>query len=305
MINPGRFDLVSLRVFVAVVEAGSLTAGAERFGISLAAASKRMVELERGTRVQLLERSKKGITTTAAGQTFFQHALKLVADLEQLAMAMGDYGEGVLAHVRLWANTSAVNGCLPPVLAAFLAKHPTVKIDLQEALSDAIVRAVSSGAADLGVFDGTAPAPGLQTVVCDSDELVLLVPPRHALARRRSVHFSVALGYDFIGLERNSALVRLTSAAADAEGRSLKMRVQVRSFDAMCRLIAADVGIGVLPRAAAIPHVSSMRLAVVALRDSWAAERSLLLGYRSLEALSPAARALALLIQHGNQAASE
>lgn len=297
MINPGRFDLVSLRVFVAVVEAGSLTAGAERFGISLAAASKRMVELERGTRVQLLERSKKGVATTTAGQTFFQHALKLVGDLEQLAMAMGDYGEGVAAHVRLWANTSAVNGFLPPRLAHFLAEHPAVKLDLQEALSEAIVRAVAKGQADLGVFDGRTAAPDLQTVVCASDELVVLTPPRHPLAARRQVRFAEALAYDFVGLERSSALMRQFAAAAEGEGLPLRMRVQVRSFDGMCRLVAAGAGLGVLPRAAAAPHVASMSLKVIALREPWAQRRELRLGCRDFAALSPAAQALAALLR--------
>lgn len=292
MINLSRFDLVSLRIFVEVVEAGSLTGGAGRFGISLAAASKRVVELERETGTPLLDRSKKGVVPTPAGQTLYRHALRLVADLENLAVAMGDYGRGVRAHVRLWANTSAVNGFLVESLADYLTAHPTTKVDLEEALSDAVVRAVASGAADLGIFADNIPAAGLVTAPCDTDELVLLLPRGHALAGRRRVRFAEAVDYDFIGLERSSSLLRLLGAEAAALGRSLKVRVQVRSFDAMCRMIARGIGIGVLPDTAARPHVASMRLARARLQEPWATRR-MLLGHRGLETLAAPARELA------------
>lgn len=290
-INLSRFDLVSIRVYIAAVEAGSLTAGAQRFGISLAAASKRVGELEQSLGSALLTRSKRGIATTAAGQTLYRHAVKLVADLEQLAVAMGDYGQGVQGHVRLWANTSAVNGFLATRLASYLAAHPRIRIDLEEAPSDAVVRAVANGLADLGVFGENTAAPGLQTVVCDTDELVLIVPRRHALARLRRARFAQALDCDFIGLERSTSLLRLISGAADAEGKALRMRVQLRSFDAICRMIAHGIGIGILPRQAAQPHVASMQLRMVALAEPWA-QRRLLLGVRDRATLSPWAAAL-------------
>lgn len=295
MINLNRFDLVSLRLFAAVVETGSLTAGAARFGISLAAASKRVVELERDVGTALLSRGKKGVTTTDAGQTLHRHILRLVADLEGMAMAMEDYGQGMDSQVRLWVNTSAVNGMLPEALRTYLAAHPATKLDLEEALSDAVVRAVATGSADLGIFSDNIPAAGLQTEVCDVDELVLLLPQGHPLAKRKRIRFREALGHDFIGLERSASLLRLLGSAAETLGTSLRMRVQVRSFDAMCRMVALGIGIGVLPRAAAMPHVASMHLAHVRLDESWA-ERRLLLGCRSFEGLSKPARALAEVI---------
>ena len=295
MINLNRFDLVSLRVYVAVIETGSLTAGAARFAISLAAASKRVANLERDMGAVLLNRGKNGVAPTAAGQTLYRHILRLTADLEGMAMAMGDYGRGVQSHVRLWANTSAVNGILPEALRRYLANNSATKIDLEEALSDAVVRAVATGSADLGIFSDNIPAAGLESEVCDVDLLVLLLPRGHALARRKRIRFREALGHDFIGLERSASLQRLLGSAAETLGGTLKVRVQVRSFDAMCRMVALGIGIGVLPRAAAMPHITSMRLAHVRLDESWA-ERRLLLGCRSFTALSKPARVLAEII---------
>lgn len=279
MINLSRFDLVSLRLLVAVVEAGSLTGGAERLAMSVQAASKRIAELEAALGTTLLERRPGGVNPTAAGHTLYAHAVRLVADLEQMANAMGDFGRGVQGHVRLWANTSAVNGLLPAVLGRVMAANPGMRIDLQESLSDAAVAAVTSGAADLAIFGENTPAWGLVTAVCHEDDLVLLVPRDHPLAGAVSATFRQALEFDFIGQERESSLVRLMSAAAERAGMPLRLRVQVKSFDAMCRMIAHGLGVGVLPAAAAEPHVASMGVARIPLAEPWA-RRRLVVGRR-------------------------
>jgi DNA-binding transcriptional LysR family regulator len=171
-INLNRFDLASLRLFVATVDAGSLTAGAERFGISLAAASKRISDLEAHFGSPLLQRSKRGVVPTPAGMTLQRHAIEVVARLEQLAVAMGDFQRGAGGHLRLWANTSAFGGFLPGLLAAYSTAHLGVKIDLEDALSEDAARAVARGTAELAVIGENTQTDGLQTFVCHSDELI-------------------------------------------------------------------------------------------------------------------------------------
>ena len=295
-INLNRVDLASLRLFVATVDAGSLTAGAERFGISLAAASKRMAELETHFGSPLLQRSKRGVVPTPAGMTLQRHAIEVVARLEQLAVAMGDFQRGAGGHLRLWANTSAFGGFLPGLLAAYSAAHPGVMIDLEDALSEDAARAVVRGTAELAVIGENTQTDGLQTFVCHSDELILLLPSAHPLAASESVSFGQALDHDFVALGRASSLTRQVSAAADAAGRTLKIRVQVRSFDAMCRMVAAGLGVAILPRAGAAPHVSSMGLHIARI-DGIATRRSLLLAMRDRSTLSPPARALVEMIE--------
>ena len=296
LINLNRFDLVSLRLFVATVDSGSLTAGAECSGISLAAASKRIAELEAHVGSTLLERSKRGVVPTPAGQTLQRHAIELVAGLEQLAVAMDDFHRGTRGHLRLWGNTSAFSGFLPGLLARYSAAHPGIKIDLEDAQSDDAVRAVASGAAELAVVGENTPVDGLQSFVCDTDELVLALPAGHALSRVSPVPFEEALAHDFVGLGRSTSLMRQISAAAEATGRTLKIRVQVRSFDAMCRMVAAGLGVAILPRAGAAPHVASMGLHLAALAGV-RTERKLLMVMRDGDRLSPAARALVEMLQ--------
>ena len=221
-INLNRFDLASLRLFVMTVETGSLTAGAERFGISLAAASKRMAELEAHVGNALLARSKRGVVPTPAGQTLHRHAIELVARLEQLALAMGDFQRGAAGHLRLWANTSAFGGFLPDVLAAYSAAHPDVR-DRPRRCAERRRRARGGARrAELAVIGENTPTEGLHTLVCDIDELVLLVPASHALACAASVPFARALDHDFVALGRSTSLTRQISAAAESTGRTLR-----------------------------------------------------------------------------------
>ena len=295
-INLNRFDLASLRLLVATVEGGSLTAGAEWFGISLAAASKRISELEAHVGSPLLTRSKRGVVPTPAGMTLMRHAIDIVANLEQLSVAMTDFHRGAGGHLRLWANTSAFTGFLPGMLAAYSAAHPSVMLDLEDALSEDVVRAVARGNAELGIVGDNTIAQGLETLVCDADELVLLMPPGHPLVARPVVPIDEVLGYDIVGLNRGTSLMRQIAAAADAVGSDLKIRVQVRGFDEVCRMIAAGIGIGILPKLSVAPHVKSLGLHVSQL-TGMRTRRCLLLVMQSRAQLSPPATEFVAMVK--------
>jgi len=302
--NLNRFDLASLRLYVAVVDAGSLTAGADRFGISLAAASKRMAELEQHCGMALLQRSQRGVTATPNGQTLHRHAIELVARLEQLALAIEDLHTGTTGHLRLWANPSAFGGFLPRLLADYAANHPEVKIDLEDALSEDAVRAVATGAAELAIIGDNVPSEGLQTLVADVDRLVLMVPAGHPLAAQDPIAFAQALEHDFVTLARSASLTRVISTAAEAAGRPLRIRVQARSFDAMCRMVAAGLGLAILPRTGASLYADALGLGVIEL-DGLEVKRRLLLAMRDRASLSRAALALVEMIEAQAQAQTQ
>ncbi|MBI5716648.1 MAG: LysR family transcriptional regulator [Burkholderiales bacterium] len=296
MINLNRFDLVTLRLYVAVVDAGSLTAGADRFGISLAAASKRIGELEQHCGAALLQRGQRGVTTTPHGQALHRHAIEVIARLEQLALAVDDFRSGAGGHLRLWANPSAFGGFLPRVLAHYAALHPNVRIDLEEALSEDAIRAVHKGTAELAIIGDNVPCEGLETFVCDVDQLVLLVPAGHPLAGEAELPIARALDHDLVTLPRSASLTRKIMAAAEAVGRTPRIRVQVRSFDAMCRMVACGLGLAVLPRASAPLYARALELAVLTLQGL-EVERRLLVAMRRRGDLSAEAAGLVRLLE--------
>jgi DNA-binding transcriptional LysR family regulator len=286
-----RFDLTDLRLFVEVVDAGSITAGAERSNLALAAASTRIRGMEESLGAGLLTRSRQGVTPTAAGLTLLKHARTLLGDAARLNDDLSAYAGGGGGEVRLLANTNALTEFLPEALSAFLAAHPQVSVDLEERLSDEIVGLVAEGVADAGIVAGTVDVGALATFPFRSDRFVVVAATDHPLAARSRVGFVEALDYDLVGLERSSSLQRFLSGKAAREGRPLKLRVQLRSFDAVCRLVECGVGVGVVPATTAARAARTMALAIVDLTDDWAV-RDLNIVVRAGERLRPYAQAL-------------
>jgi DNA-binding transcriptional LysR family regulator len=286
MVNPTHFDLQSLRVFLLVAEQGSLTKAAERGHLTLSAVSKRIAELESVTDCALLIRRPRGIELTAAGRGLVDHASRVLDQVNSMASEMGDYAIGVRGHVRLWANTSAVVQFLPGDLAGFLGANRSIRISLEERLSADIVEAVKSGKADLGIFADNVPAHDIERRLYRRDELVLLVPQSHALATEERVEFAQTLDEDYVGLNTGSSLFARMTDAAFETGRPLKLRIQVSSFDGICRMIEAGLGIGILPREAVRPELLVSRLGMVRLTDAWAS-RTLWIGANDSSLSSP------------------
>ena len=286
-----RFDLVDLKLFCEVVDAGSITRGAERSALALAAASTRIRNMEETLGAPLLERSRQGVTPTPAGRTLLKHARTLLAQSARLREDLGAYAAGLSGEVRLLANTNALTEFLPEALSRFLAQHPHVSINLEERLSDEIVGLVAEGVGDIGIVAGTVDVGRLTTFPFRTDRFVVVTSADHDLAKRRSVTFADVLGCDLVGLDRASSLQRFLSAKAVREGRPLRLRVQLRSFDAVCRLVERGVGVGIVPETTARRAAKTMSLGVVTLADDWAL-RDLTICVRALDELAPYARQL-------------
>lgn len=286
-----HFDLADLRLFVHIAEAGNLTRGAGRACLSPATASARLKALEGQLGSRLFYRDSKGVTLTAAGDTLLRHARLILRQVEHLKSDFVAYGADAVGSVRIFANTTAVTDFMPELLAGFLATRPDVTIDLQERLTRDIVRGVLDGSSDLGIVSGPVPEVGLQVLHFSTDRLVMVTPADHPLAARERIAFSDALGYKQISLHDGSTLHAFLRDRLEQLGSPLALRIQVRSFEAMCRTIEAGVGIGLLPESAALRHRKTMRLHIVQLSDEWALrKRSVLV--RELDALPGCARAL-------------
>jgi DNA-binding transcriptional LysR family regulator len=293
-----QFDLTDLSLFRHVVEAGSITHGAERAHLALAAASTRIRNMEKSLGAPLLLRNRQGVVPTPAGRTLLQHARTLLAQAERLREDLGTYTGGLAGQIRILSNTNALTEFLPESLGAFLAEHPQVSIDLEERLSDEIVGLIAEGVGDLGIVAGTVDTGRLETYPFRSDRFVLVTPKAHPLAGRASVAFAEVLDHDFVGLDRASALQRFLAGKAARIGRPLRLRVQLRSFDAVCRMVEAGVGLGIVPETTAQRACRTMAIATVELEDSWAA-RDLTLCIRSLKDLPPSARQLVEHLRKG------
>ncbi|WP_336273867.1 LysR family transcriptional regulator [Vreelandella indica] len=296
-----RFDFVTLKLFISVADEGRLTAAAEREHLALAAVSKRISDLEALVGTTLLYRRPRGVELTPAGQAFLHHARRIMDNIERLHAELSEYGEGVRGHVRIHSNTSAIIAFLPQDLSAFSRLYPEIKIDLQERVSSEIIAAVRDGLTDIGIFAGHVAAPDLQQLSYRHDRLVLMTPIDHPLAERESIAFNEALAFDFIGLQQDASLQSLLNEQANLAGKVLRMRIQVRSFDAICRMIHHGMGVGVLPEQTIYRDLGDLQLKSIPLSDPWA-QRELVIGMRRYASLHVTARHL---VDHLTQKAGE
>jgi DNA-binding transcriptional LysR family regulator len=290
-----HFDLVDLRLMVRIAEANSLTRGAESSHMSLPSASTRIKNLEESIGTKLLYRTSQGVTLTPPGQALVHHARLVLGQIESLRGDMQEYAKGVKGHLRVFANTTALGEFLPPVLRTYLLSHPDVNIDLKERLSHDIVRAVTEGQTDIGIVAGHVRTENLEVIPYRQDRLALVVPNGHPLERTGSIDFEQTLDFDHVGLHESSAIHAFLRQVCDGLHRRLPLRIQVGNFEAACRMIEANVGVGILPESAASRHAQSMAIRIVPLKDEWSI-RALLVCVRKLDALPGFARDLVDLL---------
>jgi DNA-binding transcriptional LysR family regulator len=264
-----HFDLNDLRLFLLAAEEGSLTKAAAKHHLSLAAASARIKALEVQADLPLLYREARGVRLSPPGLAFLHHARLILHQVDQMQGDLNEYGGGLRGHLRVFANTTAVTDFLPELLPPFLADNPKVNIDLQEKPNAEIARGVQDGRADLGIVAGPVDTLGLERLHFSTDRLVLATALSHPLAQRQQISFADTLDEDAIGMQQGSTLQMFLAQVTERLGKPMKLRIQLSSFDAMCRMIGAGVGVGIVPESTALRYQAAMGLALVQLSDAW------------------------------------
>ena len=287
-----RFDLIDLQLFIAVAETRSITNGAQRVHLALASASARIKGLEAALGVTLLSRGRRGVDLTPAGEALLDHARIVIHNVDAMRGDLLTYASGMKATVRFLANTSAVSEYLPKTLAAFLKEHPHISIDVEEHESSDIARAIATGAADLGLAAEHALPEGIERMPFSEDRLVLVTARQDELANRRQVDFREVVARDFVGLITSAALHAHVTGHAARLGARLRFRARLNNFDAIGQMVAAGIGVAVMPEVAAKRCARSMKINVVRIRDPWA-NRRLAICARSFKALPKPAQQLA------------
>lgn len=282
-----HFDLIDLRLYLHILDAGNITAGAARSHLSLAAASARIRAMEASLGIEFLDRGRRGVTPTPAGKALARHARLLLQQAEHLQQDLAEYANGLKGQVRLLCNTTALSEYLPELLAEFLREHPNLDIDLQELPSLRITQALRQGTAELGIISDAVDTHGLQTLPFRDDPLVLIMPLDHP----PTASFVDSLKYDYVGLAANSALAVYLEEQALHAGFRLHTRIRADGFDGLIRMVAAGAGLGIVPQAALTRWPARQLFKTQPLTEDWA-RRKLLLSARSFDQLPGYAKAL-------------
>jgi DNA-binding transcriptional LysR family regulator len=286
-------DLTTLRLFVAVCEAGNIARAAEKANIVGSAISKRLALLEHQLGAQLLQRKRHGVVPTAAGQTLLEHARNMLDGAARIERDMQAYAGGARGQVRILASVSAMTESLADDVATFLQKpaHRSIQVDMEERISPEIVRGIREGLASLGVCWDAADIGALQCRPYRSDQLCIVVPRKHPLAGRRSVRFADTLEFDHVSLAVNSAVQVMLHRHAAQLGRKLVHRVIVSNFEAALRVVRAGLAISVVPREMVEQRATEDGLKTISLAEPWA-NRRFIICFRDEDSLTPAARML-------------
>lgn len=280
-------DGVTLRLFVAVCEEGSIARAAEREAIVASAVSRRIAAVEAQIGAPLLLRGRRGIRPSPAGETLLRQAREILRAMDRLEAELSEYATGVQGHVRVVATTAVLAEDLAEDIGTFLAEHPRVQVSTDERVSPEVLRAVRDGAADVGVLWDASDAGDLAVVPYRRDQLCLAVRRDHPLAQAAQVSFDEVLAHSAVGVAPGGMVDTLLRREAARRARPLVHRVQVSGIDAAVRFVAAGLGPAVLPREAAIGHAKASALAFVPLAEGWARRQFIVVTRDTAELAAP------------------
>ena len=291
-----KLDPITLRLFVAVMEENAIARAAAREHIAPSAASRRLAELEDQLQVELFTRSNRGSQPTAAAYALLNMARGVLNEMDGIASQMKNYahgsGQGLRGHVRVMANISSITQFLPAQLQGFLSQHPHVDVRLQERVSTDIARAVAENEADIGLLNNGSYGSKISLRPYRRARLAVVLPQGHVLAKHEQLELKQIVEHELIGMHADSALNHLITRSAADQGLQPRLRMKVTGYDALCLMVAAGLGIGILPEGSARIYMGTLPLRCIRLHEPWA-ERQLMLCVRSQDALSPVAQLLA------------
>lgn len=271
MHNLWRFDPTTLKLFISACEEGTFGRAAEKEGLVPSALSKRIAELEEAVGAPLLYRLQKGIQPTPAGICLLGHAKHVLSEMTLMSAALSHYAEGEQGHLRISANRSSIVQFLPQDIRAYRETHAGIQLELHERTSEEVVDDVSGNASDIGI--GTelvgVEDKGMTLTEYRRDQLVVVLAPGHPLSDRTALAFQDTLGFDHIALHKDSPLYRRLDQAARMAKHRIKYEVHVKSFDAVCRMVEAQLGLGIIPRES-ISYIPGAQLVAIPLTDDWA-----------------------------------
>lgn len=290
-----NIDIVTIRLFLAIAEAGSIAGAARSQHIAASAVSRRIQELELAVGAPLLDRQPRGVVLTPAGRVLAEHGRSLLHQVRDLEAALKHFAEGSRGRVRIAAVTSAIVGRLADLLKDFSERWPEITLELIELYSAEAMAAVRDGDCEVAIVAGSEKPADLEAADFCADPVWVIAARGHPLfagrAPQTAVAFADALKHPVISLHQGGALDDLLHQAAEAMGRPLEPSLRVTRFDSLRRLVEADLGVGFLRESSVRPYLTALAIEGAPLAEDWARSR-LKIVTRAAESLAPAARRL-------------
>ena len=253
-------EMFQLRYFAAAARSGNFSRAAEEVCVSQPSLSLQIANLEREVGAPLFTRHGRSVRLTDAGQGLREHAERILESEVEARRAVRAVVGLERGRLSLWTLPTLGQHLLPPALAAFRRAHPGIEISVREAVpARAVAEAVAAGRADLGFLHlpsprSGPPLPGLAQRILLTEELALVVPVDHQLAHtEHAVALADVAGEDFVWVPEGSTPEHPIFAACVAAGFTPRIACVSGSAQGMQALVAAGLGIALLPRLAIHP----------------------------------------------------
>ncbi|QKT04571.1 LysR family transcriptional regulator [Ectothiorhodospiraceae bacterium 2226] len=241
-----------LQVFRTVARLLSFTKAAEALHMTQPAVTFQVRQLEEHFNTRLFDRTHNRISLTEAGEQVYYYADRIFELYAQMENAVRDLTGEISGVLMLGASTTIAEYMLPALLGDFKERYPDVTIRLKVANSDGIVSMVENNVIDLGVVEAPVANKNLVVEQCRLDQLVLIVPPGHALAELKSVPLERLLEYPYICREEGSGtreVLMETLQGAQLAPSDLNIIMELGSPEAIKGAVEAGMGVSILSRA--------------------------------------------------------
>lgn len=268
------FDIVTLRVFLAVARLGSIGAAARNEHIAASAASRRISDLERELDISLIVRTPSGTNLTPAGLVFAEHCGQLLHKYAEVRADLKRFAEGEAGELRLAAIPRALDGVLPSIIGQFRKDYPEVQVTVQEIFSRQGVKLLREDVADMVILYDSVDTRGFELRPFKEDQVWAVGHRDHPLFTQHrdagTVYFEQTLAYEHISFHEGGVLDDLVAEARKKHGKSLKYTVRVQRVNSLIRCVEAGLGLGIVGERDLRPHMANANLAILRLADRWA-----------------------------------
>ena len=256
--------LKTLELFCAVADQRSFSKAAVISDLTQSAVSQAIGQLEDSLGVQLIDRSSRPLTLTAAGKIYYKGARNLLGGYRRLEQEVVSTSKQLRGEIRVGAIYSVGLSYMPEASEAFSRLHPEVDLKLTFGRNERVVEMTQNGDVEVGLVSFPKNTKQLHSILWQQEPIRLVCSPKHSLANRTDIALSDLQGIEMVGFDRELELRKLIDQNLQRAGVSVNVAMEFDNADSIVRAIEANGGAGILPEAVVRRETASGTLCVVA-----------------------------------------
>src|SRR5215207_10053771 len=254
-------EIRQLRAFTAIAETRTFTAAAQRVHVTQAAISMQIRQLEQEVGIPLFIRTPRRVVMTEAGEKLLERAYLILREHDAAVAEIAELAGAEHGRLRVGSSSATVSAeRLPRLFSEMIKVHPHVEITVTSGTSELLVKHILAGEIDVAFVSLPVEARNVETEVLSHDQLVAIASPRHPLARQKVVSAFALSGEKLILGERGGNTRRLIDEFFAEAGLKPTVAMELSRQAAIKNMVAADMGVGIVPLSTAREDVERGRL---------------------------------------------